>query len=102
MFKSVTVVSIDHVCDKEFGRERALHRFVDVTHELRDEFHRIKNGKYRELYYKLDRDSVNEYWAGMNEFIRTKKLRVIGEQAEVIDQKTCYNVHVRYRIEWEH
>lgn len=101
MRKVITSVAVVGVNDKEFGRERALHKYVASNQRLQAEFHAMEKGKYHELYYNLDRDSVNKYWDGMNKFIKKKSFKIISERATLIERDTCYDVMVSYQIEEE-
>ena len=90
---------VEDVSNKEFGRERALSKFVRTNPKWLSAFHNIEDGRYYAMSESTDRDDIMDYFAAMREFAKNRGVTVVSETSMLAEDKRRYKVNVMYEIE---
>lgn len=92
---------VKDVTYKDLGRGRALTKFVTSNASYLEEFHKIENGRYRELSRSTDTDDIMEYFKAMREFATANGVTIVDECPMLTEGKRKYEVNVMYKIRAE-
>lgn len=90
---------VENVNDKEFGRDRALSKFVRDNPKWLEAFHKIEDGRYYEMSKSHDRCDLKDYFAAMRKFAKDKGVTVVSERPILKEDRSSYMVNVMYEID---